>query len=137
MASAIDILTNGYDTVISHVSDIASDISAKQIALGAGVTAGVVALGVGAVVLAKKRKARKKKGRMSAHARDRRFKSKEKHEQRHKRKRKYKVYKRKGWIHPKRNSKGNRGVKYTKHGQPYIILKSGKARFIKKTKRRT
>ena len=25
----------------------------------------------------------------------------------------------------------SKGVKYTKHGQPYIILKSGKARFIK------
>lgn len=27
-------------------------------------------------------------------------------------------------------------IKYTKRGQPYIILKSGKARFLKKTKRR-
>lgn len=27
--------------------------------------------------------------------------------------------------------KGRRGVKYTKNGQPYIIMKSGKARFIK------
>jgi hypothetical protein len=27
-------------------------------------------------------------------------------------------------------------IKYTKRGQPYIILKSGKARFLKKNKRR-
>jgi hypothetical protein len=37
----------------------------------------------------------------------------------------------------KRKSKHSRkGLHYTKKGQPYIILASGKAKFVKKTKRR-
>jgi hypothetical protein len=88
---------------------------------------GVVALGSGLAIssaVRKSRKAKTSKGR----ARDRKFRSKQKHEQRYKRKRKFKVYKSK-------NSRAKRRVKYTKNGQPYIILASGKARFIKGKRR--
>tara|TARA_Y100000296_G_scaffold70034_1_gene84345 strand:+ start:491 stop:910 length:420 start_codon:yes stop_codon:yes gene_type:complete len=78
----------------------------------------------------KPRKRKTKRGRK----RDRTFKSKQKHEKKYKRKRKYKVYRKKGWINPKkRKSKKVVGKIYkTKKGQPYKILRSGKARFIKK-----
>ena len=106
-----------------------------KIALGAGV--GVVGAGLVGLAIAGAKNKRKSSKRGSK--RDRMFKSKQKHEQRHKRKRKYKIYGRKGWIHPKRKRKSNRssrrGVKYTKNGQPYIILASGKARFIKGKRR--
>ena len=65
---------------------------------------------------------RSRKGR----SRDRKFISKQKHEQRYAK------------THPKRRKTGKyyksrKGkVKYTKKGQPYIILSSGKAQFIKK-----
>jgi len=35
-----------------------------------------------------------------------------------------------------RTSTGNRGVKYTKNGQPYKILANGRARFIKGKRRK-
>jgi hypothetical protein len=65
------------------------------------------------------------------------FKSKQKHERRYKRKRKYKIYGKKGYQHPKRkHSKMKKGIHYTKNGQPYKILSSGKARFIKRKGRK-
>jgi len=36
----------------------------------------------------------------------------------------------------RKKSKSKRGVHYTKNGQPYKIMSNGRARFIKKTKRR-
>lgn len=36
----------------------------------------------------------------------------------------------------RKKSKSRKGVKYTKNGQPYIILASGKARFIKGKRRK-
>lgn len=41
----------------------------------------------------------------------------------------YQKHKRK---HHKKHSRSRKGKHYTKNGQPYIILKSGKARFIKR-----
>lgn len=107
---------------------------------------GGAVLGVGAGVAtaaalgsASKSKTRRSRGR----SRDRKFKSKQKHEQRYKRKRKYKVYKRKGYVNPngrKKSSKARRGSKKVyyarKTGQPYILLASGKAKFIKGKRRK-
>jgi len=109
-------------------------LSGTEIALGASAIG--VGLGVGALAIAggaSKRKTRKSSGRK----RDRLFKSKQKHERKYKRKRKYKVYGRKGFINPrKKKSKSRRGLHYTCKGQPYILLKNGKARFIKKHSRK-
>ena len=134
---ALDALKDGLSTGVGEVTEF---ISAHPVetAIGAGVVTVGGALAVAAIVgKASKTKARRastKRGRK----RDARFKSKQKHERRYKRKRKYKVYGKKGWINPKKkHSKSKRGIHYTKKGQPYKILASGKARFIKKTKRRT
>ena len=119
--------------------DVKSFVTEKPLAT-AGLVAGAVGVSAVGVALAvkrstKKRKSRTKKGR----SRDRKFKSKQKHEQRYKRKKKYKVYGKKGYVHPKKKSSKKRvgKVYYTKKGQPYkIMASSGKARFIKKTKGR-
>jgi len=106
--------------------------------LGAGV--GGLAIGGAVGYLAGKKSAKKKRTSSSKNkrqknrrsgsgrARDRRYISKQKHEQYYLK------------AHPKRRKTGryyksgsrSGKVKYTKNGQPYIILKSGKARFIKK-----
>lgn len=101
--------------------------------VGAAVVGGA-AVGTAAVIgSAKKRKAKSRRGR----SRDRRFKSKQKHEQRYKRKRKYKKYGKKGYINPKKKTSKRRGKIYyaRKTGQPYILLASGKAKFIKGKRR--
>lgn len=106
---------------------------------------GLVASGVGAVAVGRrvsKRRVKKKSKKTTKKttkrrttrgiSRDRKFLSKQKHEQAYKSKRKkpYKVY--------KRTTKKKVGkIYYTKKGQPYKILSSGKAKFIKKTKRRS
>lgn len=110
--------------------------------IGVGVL-GVTALGAALIIKAKKNKVKRKvKRTRRGRSRDRKFISKQKHEIRRIRKRKpAKIYKKKGkfWSRKplKRSKKARRGIHYTKKGQPYIILRSGKARFIKKTKRRT
>lgn len=103
----------------------------------AGIVAGaigVTALGVGALVKRKKKavRVRKKKGR----SRDRKFISKQKHEQAYIR-RKRKAGKKITRPRYKTKSKKRTGkIYYTKKGQPYKIMASGKARFIKKSKGR-
>ena len=100
-------------------------LGAGLVGVGAGV--GIAAL-VGGKTKKKARKSRSKRGRITHTKRgwkqDRKRKSKQKWEvayQKHKK---------------KHHSKKRKGVHYTKKGQPYIIMSSGKARFIKKTKRR-
>ena len=109
-------------------------IAANPIATAVGVGAvGVGGLVLGAAVIGSKRKKKTRSGSK----RDRIFKSKQKHESRYKRKRKFKIYKRKGWIKPKKTtSKSRRGNHYTKKGQPYKILANGRARFVKKKGRK-
>ncbi len=114
------------------VDEIKNAVSNNIGTVAAGV--GVVALGAGLAGIAiagskRKKKARTKRGL----SRDRKFVSKQKHERRRKRKTKGKRYKSRRTISKKTN---RRGVKYTKNGQPYIILKSGKARFIKGKRRK-
>jgi len=112
-------------------------LSSTQIALGVGALG--VGAGLGALAIAgatSKSKARKSRSRK----RDRLFKSKQKHERRYKRKRKYKVYGKKGYIHPKRvkmKRKSSKKIYYArKTGQPYIILSNGRAKFIKGKRRK-
>ena len=85
----------------------------------AGATAG--ALVTSAVKNRKKRKSSKKKKAYS-----------------HKRKRRSNKQKRRYTPHTagKRRDRSSKRIRHTKTGQPYIILKSGKARFIKKSSAR-
>ena len=119
-------------------SDIRSFVQEKPIttalmAGGASITAG----GIVAVTRKRKKTARKKakkKRTKKGRKRDYKFRSKQKHELayvRKKRKAGKKI------TRPRyKTKKSRRGIHYTKKGQPYKILANGRARFIKKTKRR-
>lgn len=48
-----------------------------------------------------------------------------------------KRYRRTPYTAGKRKDTSHRRIRYTKNGQPYIILRSGKARFIKKKSAKT
>lgn len=98
------------------------------VAVGAGIAGGLAV-----AKSRKKRKAKTKKGR----ARDRKYRSKQKHELAYVRRKKRAGKKITRPAYKTRKSKKRVGkVYYTKNGQPYKILASGKARFIK-GKRRT
>ncbi len=120
---------------LTNVKNLIGENQAASIGIAA---LGAAALGAGAVGLlmanqtsSKKRKAKSKRGRK----RDRLFKSKQKHEQKYKRKRKYKIYKKKGYI--KAKSKRSGKIHYArKTGQPYILLRNGRAKFIKGKRRK-
>jgi len=119
------------------MSEIEAAIASNPLAsLGiAGATgAAIGAIGTSAISGISRKRSRSRRGRK----RDRKFKSKQKHEQKYKRKRKYKVYKRKGYHKSDRKARrGSKKIYYArKTGQPYIILSSGKARFIKGKRRK-
>lgn len=129
----------GIDSLKDGVSRVVAFGSANPVATAVGAAGAGVALGLGAAAVvgavkrrkSKRSKARnsRKRGRRIKHTKrgwkqDRARRSKQKWEvayQRRKRK--------------KRSKKSRRGVHYTKNGQPYIILSSGKARFIKGKRR--
>jgi len=134
-----DVIDTAFETIGSAIE--ASPLAAVGIGTAVGVaagTAGTLLVSNGSTTKKKKRSTTKR-GR----SRDRRFKSKQKHEKRYKRKRKYKVYGKKGWINPKKKKSSKKTKKkvgkvyYTKNGQPYKILRSGKARFIKGKRRKS
>lgn len=83
-----------------------------------GVAAGLLAGGLAGYAITKHRKKSKKSKRTKAS----RSRSRSRN---HKQKKPYTAGKRRDTSH--------RRIRYTKNNQPYIILKSGKARFIKKS----
>lgn len=89
----------------------------RTLIAGAGGLAAGSVLGAGAVAFASRKKARKKRRSSSYYKRKR-------------------SYKRKGQRRPhtagKRKDRSKRRIRYTKNNQPYVILASGKARFISK-----
>jgi hypothetical protein len=119
------------------VSGVKGLVTANPIASVIGGTAAVTAVALGsAAVLGRstsgsktKRKGRKIKHTSRGWKQDRKRKSKQKWEVAYRR-RKARKGRRKGRMVRRK------GVHYTKNGQPYILMKSGKARFVKKSKRR-
>ena len=134
MASAIDIIKNGLDNITERVSSLITDLSVTEKALGAaalGAVVGGVATGI-VVSAIKKRKRKNGRKRRRKKEKRRRRKVKRKHRVRH-------VHR----VSPRGKAKrhktgrahhagGTKAIHYTKKGQPYIILRSGKARFITK-----
>lgn len=100
----------------------------KENPLATSIGAGVVALGATGIIIASSRKkAKKRTNRISRRKATKGRTKRIKHRtsttgklRRHKTK-----------------HRGGKAIHFTKKGQPYIILATGKARFIKKTKRRT
>jgi len=123
---ALDTLQNGITDIKEFVAEHPLGTAIGAGIVGAGVVGGVIAIS-GKKTKGKTRKSRKKITHTKrGWKQDRKRRSKQSWEVAYqKRKRK------------KHSSKKRKGVHYTKKGQPYIIMSSGKARFIKKTKRRT
>lgn len=133
MADAFESIQNGIDGILEDVRPTlgrAGDVVTKNpIATAAVIGGAVVAAGAAAVAIAgNSSKASSKRKRIKHTKRgwkqDRARRSKQKWEVAYQKRKK-----------KKKGKKSRRGIKYTKAGQPYIILKSGKARFIKKKKR--
>ena len=115
------------DSVIGFVEE-----RPVETAIGAGVVGLGVGVGVASLLGGKtKRKTRKSRKKITHTKRgwkqDRKRRSKQPWEV---------AYQRRKRKNKRGKSKSRRGIHYTKKGQPYKILASGKARFIKKTKRR-
>jgi len=95
--------------------------SAATIAGGAAATG----LGITAIQIIKKKRAASKKKKATKKKTTTRKKTKKKRTLRKGQKRPYTA--------GKRRDTSTRRIRYTKNNQPYVILKSGKARFIKKS----
>jgi len=112
---------------------------------GAGLITGAV-LGGGAIIKAVKKKRKKTKKKVRKRARPvrkaRRRKAGSYRKKRLTVRQRYvrRIKKRKGRQSPytagARRDRSTRRIRHTKNGQPYIILRSGKARFIKKSSAR-
>lgn len=108
-------LTNGVTKVFGVIQN-------NSVATAAGVVGGAAVLGVGAAAVVGAVKRRKSKRRKARNVRKRSRSSRA-------RKRRRKTPRTAG----KGKDKSSKRIRYTKNGQPYIILRSGKARFIKQS----
>lgn len=103
------------ETVTGTLSEAKQLVTENKstILVGAGSAAVGAVLGAGAVALTRRKKTKRRKKSKSSHSRRR---------------------SRKSHVHKKRKGKytSHKRIHYTKTGQPYIILRSGKARFITK-----
>ena len=123
----IDSLQNGLNVAFGEVTEFIKEHPiTSAIGVGAGLAAagGLVALGS---VGRKKTKKRSKRGRRK----DWRFASKQKHEAAYRRRRKKLGRKSYQKYYKTKSSKKGKVYYARKTGQPYILLASGKAKFIK------
>jgi ribulose kinase len=139
MVDVQKIIENGYSNVVSSVSDIVDSVTPTQLAIGTAIGGAVVGGAiVGTVASITKRKATKRKTskksvkkRKSTKKRKLKFGSpayRKKYLGKHKRRKQRQPY-----TVGKRRDTSHKRIRFTKNNQPYIILTSGKARFIKKS----
>jgi hypothetical protein len=126
-------IKSGINSVLTTGEEALGSVSTQSLAFGAAgiATGAVVATGIAALTSStQKKRSKKRKTSKKGRSRDWRYASKQKHEvayRKHRKKLHKKSYQKKYKIHTSRR----KGVHYTKNGQPYILLRSGKARFIK------
>jgi len=116
---------NNISGKLENAKNTATDFLQNNLAL-AGAAVGGAALGTVVTIAATAKKSPKRSSKKRSRSRSKRKTS----GSRKKRKYKYAYTARKG------KDRSTRRIRQTKHGQPYIILKSGKARFIKKSSAR-
>lgn len=123
-----NIAVSGGNLVKSGFTKISQFVRENPLTSGAALGGSVLAggLAVSQIIRTRRKKPTKKK--------------KTKRRTKRKTKRKTKKKKRRGRRTPRTAGKGRdrstRRIRYTKNRQPYVILKSGKARFIKKSSAR-
>jgi len=130
------VLENGMGVLTGALESVSNVIEEnKAVAIGSGVAvAGLVGGTIIGTTIAKTKKKRKK-------SKTKKSKKRSKSKYNHKRKRKHNKHgtrrRRRGRRTPRTAGKGKdtsrRRIRYTKKGQPYVIMASGKARFIKKS----
>jgi len=116
---ALDDLQNGISGIVSNVSEFVKD---NPVGTAIGVGSGIAGVGLvsGAIIGASK----KRKRRKSRTVRKRNYRGKRKQKRRHRRTPR---------TAGKRKDRSSKRIRYTKKGQPYIIQRNGRARFIKKS----
>jgi hypothetical protein len=131
------------NVITGIVEEVKAKLANPLVAAAAG---GSLGLGVGvatASVIKRKKKRSKRKSkkksskRKKSKNRDWRYASRQKHEVNYRKRRKKagkKSYQKK-YETKKSKSSSRKGIHYTKNGQPYKILSSGRARFIKKRRK--
>lgn len=108
------------DTGLNYVRE--NPISSATAALGIGAVS--TAVGVKVYQSLKSRNSKKKR---KSTTRKKRYSHKRKHKRR---------FRRTPHTAGKGKDRSTKRIRYTKNGQPYIILRSGKARFLKKSSAR-
>lgn len=111
-------------TAGASLNEFINDNKTALITAGAGL--GGVALGVGATTVINRVRSKKSSSKRKSKSRNTR-KRNTSHSKR--RKKSYKYARTSG----KGRDRSTKRIRMTKNGQPYVILKSGKARFIKKS----
>ena len=132
---ALKIIEHGYDTTISAISDFTSDLTTGQVAAATALGGAITGAGIVGVV-SKVRKKRKATKRKTPKRKTKKRTVKKKYVRRKRKptkRRKRPTYAR---TAGKGKDRSTRRIRMTKHGQPYVILASGKARFIKKSSAR-
>lgn len=115
LQTGLNKLQNGLSTLIAN-----NPIASVGVAAGSGLIAGGV---LGSTITKKKKKKSKSKTKRSK-------KRTSKLKYRNKRKKSGRKTPR---TAGKRKDRSSKRIRYTKKGQPYVLMKSGKARFIKKS----
>jgi len=135
MVDAVQILQNGYDTVLSTIGSVSDNISAKAIGTAAAAT-GAVGLGVAVATAVKKKRKKSKKKTKKSKKRTTKKKRKLKFGSKAYRKKylsKRRRKQKKPYTAGKRRDTSHKRIRYTSNNQPYIILSNGRARFIKRS----
>jgi hypothetical protein len=134
--SAISLLENGYDSILSNATSLVNNATTAQIIGGAVGSSLIVGGALGAVLTRKKRKKPKKKTKKSKKKTSRKKKKlkfgskayRKKYLGKHKRRKQKKPY-----TAGKRKDTSHKRIRYTKNNQPYVILSNGRARFVKRS----
>jgi uncharacterized membrane protein YhiD involved in acid resistance len=114
----LDALQSGLASDIGEISAFVSE-NPIGVAVGTGLIGAGIGASAGAIIgrsIKKKTKSNKRKSRKTT-----------------KRKRNSHRKQKKPYTAGKRKDRSHKRIRYTKNNQPYIILASGKARFIKKS----
>ena len=132
LSDALDSLQNGISGIVGDITQFPGTSVAT--AIGGAVVGGALTGAVVSGVTTRKTKSRRTKRKSSKKITHTKRGWKQDRKRRSKQKWEVAYQKRKKRKHSKRKTKrvSRKGIHFTKNGQPYKILSSGKARFIKR-----
>jgi len=126
-----ELISEGTRSILPIVEGVGDFIVKNPVATGA-VGVGAAALGTGAIIgIARRRKKKSRRVKRGRHRLARRRSRGSRRKRKGGSRRRYTPH-----TAGKRKDRSTRRIRYTRKGQPYVILSSGKARFIKMTSAR-